>query len=232
MGPAMKNTSKWTHDLLTFGTTIVALACVAISGRYLMSDTNEHHAEMPPAAAKVALETATFGSGCFWCTEAVFERLDGVSRVVSGYAGGEVENPTYEQVCSGATGHAEVVQISYDPAMISYAELLEVFWKTHDPTTLNRQGADMGTQYRSVVFFHNEQQREEAEHYKKKLDESGAFASKIVTEIAPMGEFYAAEAYHQNYYAQNPYQGYCAMVIAPKVDKFKKAFADKLRKSD
>jgi len=176
------------------------------------------------------MQVATFGSGCFWCTEAIFERLNGVVKVESGYAGGTVENPTYEEVCTGKTGHAEVTQITYDPKIITYDELLEVFWKTHDPTTLNRQGNDVGTQYRSVIFYHNEEQKELAENYKKELDKSGAWDNPIVTEISPVTNFYPAEGYHQDYYENNPNQGYCAFVIAPKVDKFEKVFKDKLKK--
>ena len=176
------------------------------------------------------MQVATFGSGCFWCTEAIFERLNGVVKVESGYAGGTVKNPTYEEVCSGTTGHAEVTQITYDPKIITYDELLEVFWKTHDPTTLNRQGNDVGTQYRSVIFYHNEEQKELAEKYKKELDKSGTWDNPIVTEISPVTNFYPAEGYHQDYYENNPNQGYCAFVIAPKVEKFEKVFKDKLKK--
>lgn len=175
------------------------------------------------------LEKATFGGGCFWCTEAVFQRLKGVKSVVSGYSGGKNKNPTYEQVCSGRTGHAEVIQITYDPKLVTYPELLEVFWKTHDPTTLNRQGADRGTQYRSVVFYHNEKQKKLATEYKEKLDESGAFKSAIVTEISPLTEFYRGEDYHQNYYNDNPANPYCSTVIKYKVDKFREVFKDKLK---
>jgi peptide-methionine (S)-S-oxide reductase len=176
------------------------------------------------------LQTATFGSGCFWCTEAIFERLNGVVKVESGYSGGNVENPTYEEVCTGTTGHAEVTQITYDPSVISYDELLEVFWKTHDPTTLNRQGNDMGTQYRSVIFYHNEEQKKLAEKYKAELYKSGAWDNPIVTEISQFTNFYPAENYHQDYYNNNPNQGYCAFVIAPKLEKFEKVFKDKLKK--
>ena len=176
------------------------------------------------------LEKATFGSGCFWCSEAIFERVDGVISVVSGYAGGTVENPTYEQVCSGTTGHAEVIQITYDPRIINYDALLEIFWRTHDSTTLNRQGNDVGTQYRSVIFYHNEKQKQLAEKYKSELDESGAWDNPIVTQIVPFTAFYKAEGYHQDYYENNPRQGYCAFVIAPKLEKFEKVFRDKLKK--
>lgn len=178
----------------------------------------------------VKTDTATFGAGCFWCVEAVFQELDGVMSVSSGYMGGAVKNPTYKEVCTGQTGHAEVARIIYDPAKISFADLLEVFWKTHDPTTLNRQGADVGTQYRSVVFYHSEEQKTEAESYKKKLDESGAWDKPLVTEISPAEIFYEAEEYHQNYYTQNGDASYCQFVIRPKMDKFRKAFADKLKK--
>ena len=175
------------------------------------------------------LETATFGAGCFWCVEAVFQNLQGVASVESGYAGGRVENPTYEQVSSGATGHAEVCQIHFDPGRISYKELLEVFWQTHDPTTLNRQGSDEGTQYRSAIFYHSEQQRQTAELYKKELGAAKIWGSPIVTEIAPFKKFYKAEDYHQNYYRQNSGQPYCRFVITPKVEKFRKVFEKKLK---
>ena len=173
---------------------------------------------------------ATFGAGCFWCVEAVFQDLKGVSKVVSGYTGGRIAHPTYKEVCSGLTGHAEVAQITYDPAVISFPELLEVFWGTHDPTTLNQQGADRGTQYRSAIFYHDDEQRRQAEEYKRKLNDEQAFANPIVTEIVPLGTFYAAEDYHQNYFNQNEQANpYCAMVIRPKVDKMKKVFGDKLK---
>lgn len=175
------------------------------------------------------MEKATFGGGCFWCTEAVFQELAGVQKVESGYAGGHMENPTYKQVTSGTTGHAEVLQITYDPDIISYDELLEVFWKTHDPTTLNRQGNDIGPQYRSIVLYHNDEQREKAERYLKELDASGAFDAPIVTTIEPLQEFYPAEDYHQNYFNTHGHEPYCSFVIRPKVDKFRKVFADKLK---
>jgi peptide-methionine (S)-S-oxide reductase len=178
---------------------------------------------------KDGLETATFGAGCFWCVEAVFQRLEGVETVVSGYAGGKVENPTYGQVSEGNTGHAEVIQLTYNPNVVSYPELLEVFWKTHDPTTLNRQGADVGTQYRSAVFYHTTGQRELAEQYRKELDASGAYNRPIVTEIAPMDKFYEAEDYHQNYFNQHGSESYCSYVIVPKLEKFEKVFKDKVK---
>ena len=175
------------------------------------------------------LQVATFGNGCFWCTEAIFQRLNGVDKVVSGYSGGKVKNPTYKEVCSGLTGHAEVIQITYDPKKITFDELLEVFWKTHDPTTLNRQGADEGTQYRSAVFYHSEEQKSLATEYRKKLDASGAFNNPIVTEITPFSEFYPAEDYHQNYFNLNGTAPYCSFVIQPKIEKFQKVFKSKLK---
>lgn len=175
------------------------------------------------------LDTATFGEGCFWCTEAVFERIKGVKSVESGYAGGEVENPTYEQVSTGTTGHAEVSQITYDPDVISYKELLKIFFKTHDPTQLNRQGNDVGPQYRSAIFYHNEKQKELAEQAKNELDQAGVYDKKIVTEISPIKNYHKAEDYHQDYYAKNPNAGYCAFVISPKIEKLEKVFKDKLK---
>ncbi|MHA1966013.1 MAG: peptide-methionine (S)-S-oxide reductase MsrA [Candidatus Thorarchaeota archaeon] len=176
------------------------------------------------------MELITFGSGCFWCTEAVFQQLKGVETVVSGYSGGSVEKPSYEQVTSGRTGHAEVCQIQFDPEQISFEEILEVFFNTHDPTTLNRQGNDVGTQYRSVIFYHSEEQRTTAEKVKTELDKSGSWKNPIVTEIVPFEKFYPAEGYHQNYFRNNPNQSYCRLVIAPKLDKFEKVFKLKLSK--
>jgi peptide-methionine (S)-S-oxide reductase len=174
-------------------------------------------------------ELATFGTGCFWCTEAVFQRLKGVSKVVSGYTGGHVVNPTYRQVCTGETGHAEAIQITYDPAVITFPELLEVFWRSHDPTTLNRQGNDVGTQYRSAIFTHSDQQKKLAELYKRKIDTAKVYADPVVTEIVPSTIFYPAENYHQNYFNDNPQQPYCRAIIKPKVDKLKAVFRDKLK---
>lgn len=174
---------------------------------------------------------ATFANGCFWCTEAIFEELDGVLSAVSGYSGGQTENPGYKEVCTGETGHAECLQIIYDTSKISFDELLEVFWQTHDPTTLNRQGADVGTQYRSAVFYHTEEQKRKAEEYKAALDKSGAFPRPIVTEITAFSKFYPAEDYHQQYYELNGNNNpYCRVVIQPKLEKFKKVFAEKLRR--
>lgn len=174
------------------------------------------------------MELTTLGSGCFWCTEAVYQQLKGVETVVSGYSGGQVDNPSYEQVTKGRTGHAEVCQIRFDPEQISYSDMLEVFFSTHDPTTLNRQGTDVGTQYRSVIFYHSEEQRELAERVKRELDESGTLKNPIVTEIVPYEKFYEAEDNHQNYFRNNPNQGYCRFVIAPKLKKFEKVFKLKL----
>ncbi|WOE69130.1 peptide-methionine (S)-S-oxide reductase MsrA [Hydrogenimonas thermophila] len=169
-------------------------------------------------------EKATLGGGCFWCLEAVFENVKGVEDVVSGYAGGHINNPTYEAVCSGTTGHAEVVQITYDPTIISFKDILEIFWKIHDPTTLNRQGADVGTQYRSVIFYHDEKQKEIAKESKAEAQKN--FTSPIVTEISPLQTFWKAEDYHQDYFKNNPNQGYCQVVVAPKVEKFQKTFKE------
>lgn len=174
-------------------------------------------------------ETATFGTGCFWCTETIFEKLKGVESAVSGYSGGTKENPTYKEVCTGNTGHAEVIQVTFDPSIISFKDLLEVFWKTHDPTTLNRQGEDVGTQYRSVIFYHNDEQKKVAEEYKTKLESAKVFKDPIVTEITKFKNFFPAENYHQDYYEQNKSQPYCSFVITPKVEKFKKVFHDKLK---
>jgi len=175
-------------------------------------------------------ELATFGAGCFWCTEAVFQRLEGVENVVPGYAGGHVKNPSYREVCSGKTGHAEVVQIAYNPEVTTYNELLEVFFKTHDPTQLNRQGNDVGTQYRSVIFYHNDEQKRQAELVKKELNQTGIWKDNIVTEICPCEEFYKAEKEHINYYNENTSQPYCQFIINPKLEKLEKQFAEKLDK--
>ncbi|HYW35914.1 MAG TPA: peptide-methionine (S)-S-oxide reductase MsrA [Balneolaceae bacterium] len=175
------------------------------------------------------LEKATFGAGCFWCVEAVFQDLKGVESVTAGYAGGHVKNPSYREVCSGTTGHAEVAQIEFDPSVISYDELLNVFWHTHNPTTRNRQGADVGTQYRSVILYHNEEQKEAAEQSKREVNQSDLWDDPIVTDIEPLENFYKAEADHQNYYNNHPNVGYCSMVIAPKIKKMKKEFSHLLK---
>jgi len=180
--------------------------------------------------SSVQLERATLGAGCFWCVEAVFQELNGVVSVTSGFSGGDIQNPSYEDVCSGRTGHAEVCQIVFDPKKITFDELLEVFWSSHDPTTMNRQGADIGTQYRSVIFYHDSGQKETAEKYKKKLNDEHAFENPVVTEIAPFGKFYDAEEYHQNYYRENSDKPYCSLVIRPKLEKFEKIFKLKVHK--
>ena len=178
---------------------------------------------------KQSMEKATFGGGCFWCTEAIFERVKGVDRVIAGYSGGKVKTPTYREVSSGLTGHAEVIQVIYDPDVVSYYTLLEIFFKTHDPTTLNRQGADVGTQYRSVIFYHDASQEEKAREIREELNHAGIWDNPIVTEITEFQAFYPAEDYHQDYYANNSNQGYCRMVITPKVQKLEKVFRDKLK---
>jgi peptide-methionine (S)-S-oxide reductase len=172
------------------------------------------------------METATFAGGCFWCTEAIFRRLKGVEAVMPGYTGGSISNPTYEQVCSGRTGHAEAVQIVFDPAVMSYQQLLEVFFELHDPTTLNRQGADAGTQYRSAVFYHNDVQQETAERVKAEVEQSGHYRDRLVTEITPSTEFYPAEAYHKDFYERNQTYPYCNVVIDPKITKLYKSFGE------
>ncbi len=208
------------------GTALGLFIAAHVGGTFAMSETSTTvEATDPPAQT----ETATFANGCFWCTEAVFQRLKGVQSVASGYSGGSVENPTYQQVCTGTTGHAEALQITYDPKVISYEDLLAVFYHTHDPTTKDRQGPDIGTQYRSVIFYHNDKQKKLAEETKKKLDASGLFRSPIVTEIIPFSVFYRAEDYHQNYYNEHKRQPYCRAVIGPKLDKLRKAFHDKLK---
>ena len=215
--------------LIVFG--IVAVSVILfLASRGQDKNPKEHHGD-GKSMATTALDTATFASGCFWCVEAVFQELKGVQSVVSGYTGGSVANPSYEEVCSGSTGHAEACQIAYDPKIISYPELLEVFWKTHDPTTLNRQGNDSGTQYRSAIFYHTEEQKKLAEHYKRELDSSGAFDAPIVTEIVPFTKFYKAENYHQNYFNEHGAKPYCIFIIKPKVEKFKKVFKDKLKEN-
>lgn len=217
----------------TFTTTIVALITLLSCAQKAPTSVNvtkENNMEPKNQNPLPAVETATFANGCFWCTEAIFEELEGVISATSGYTGGTVENPTYKQVCTGETGHAECLQIVYDPLKITFDELLEVFWETHDPTTLNRQGADAGTQYRSGIFYHNQEQKEKAEKYKAELDKSGAFDKPIVTEITAFSKFYPAEDYHQQYFENNENSNpYCKIVIRPKLDKFRKVFKDKLK---
>ena len=181
------------------------------------------------AVNSASRDTATFGNGCFWCTEAIFQQVEGVIKVESGYSGGHVDNPTYRQVGTGTTGHAECLNIVFDPAKVTFDELLEIFWQTHDPTTPDRQGNDVGPQYRSVIFYHDEQQKTVAEKYMQELNKSGAFNDPIVTTFEPFTKFYKAENYHQNYYAENGSEPYCQFVIRPKLDKFRKVFKDKLK---
>lgn len=211
---------------IAFAFSIFLFSCAAAedSSKPMISN------QINPKMMKTNIDTATFGEGCFWCTEAFFQRLKGVKEVISGYGGGFVENPTYEQVCDKNTGHIELARIVFDPNEISYDELLEVFWKTHDPTTMDQQGNDIGPQYRSAIYFHNAEQKLKAEKYKTELDKSGAWSKPIVTIIEPFKNFYPAENYHQNYYNNNQNQGYCRFVIAPKLEKFQKVFKDKLKK--
>lgn len=190
--------------------------------------TSQHTNSMQESNNK-NIEVATLGAGCFWCVEAVFSELNGVQKVVSGYSGGHIKNPAYREVCEGRTGHAEVVQVYFDSTIITFPEILEVFWLTHDPTTLNRQGADVGTQYRSAIFYHSEKQKEIAELLKDKLNKAQIYPAPVVTEITEFTNFYPAEDYHQNYYTNNGDQPYCQAVIRPKMDKFRKVFAQKLK---
>ena len=183
-----------------------------------------------PETSNLKIDTATFGAGCFWCVEAQFQMLDGVEKVESGFSGGQVKNPSYREVCNGTTGHAEVCNIYYDPKKVSYEELLYAFWQSHDPTQLNRQGNDTGTQYRSVIFFHNDKQKQLAEEYKKKLNDEKVYDKPVVTEVSPFTVFYKAEDYHQNYFNQNGEESYCQFVVRPKVEKFRKVFKGKLKK--
>ena len=191
--------------------------------------STQHPQKTSDMSEKTQYDTATFGEGCFWCSEAIFSELKGVKKAISGYSGGTVKNPSYREVCTGTTGHAECVQVIYNPQVISYPELLKVFWQTHDPTTLNRQGHDVGTQYRSVIFYHSEKQKELAEAYKEKLDSAGIWNQPIVTEITRFEAFYPAEDYHQDYYENNSQQPYCQLVITPKLEKFRKVFKDQLK---
>jgi peptide-methionine (S)-S-oxide reductase len=211
---------------ITFFGTFMLYACTTGTATTNEAPAQKNSVKMENQSS---YDTATFGAGCFWCVEAVFLELKGVISVASGYTGGKTKNPTYKEICTGLTGHAEVAQIVFDPKVITYDELLEVFWQTHDPTTLNRQGNDVGDQYRSVIYYHNEDQKKKAEHYKKNLNESGAWDKPVITEISALGTFYKAEDYHQDYYNQNKNEGYCRYVIQPKLDKFRKAFQDKLK---
>lgn len=203
---------------------LVWMLCIACS-----SQSQTQVAENKSMSTKANLEIATLGGGCFWCVEAVFQRIKGVESVVSGYTGGTKANPTYEDICTGKTGHAEVVQVYFDPSVISYEEILYVFFHTHDPTTLNKQGNDVGTQYRSAVFFADEKQKQAAEKVIQQVQTEGTWKNPIVTEVAALGTFYKAEEYHQNYYNNNSSQGYCVYVINPKVEKLKKDFKERLK---
>jgi peptide-methionine (S)-S-oxide reductase len=207
--------------------TLLTFALLLVPG--CKSNTLNSPNQMDITANGIKTDTATFAAGCFWCVEAVFQELKGVLSVTSGYTGGKVKNPTYREVCSGQTGHAEACMIIFDPSVISYDELLEAFWASHDPTTLNRQGADQGTQYRSAIFYHSEAQKQLAEAYKIKLNQEKVFNKPIVTEISPAEAFYKAEDYHQNYFIENGNAPYCTFVIEPKLEKFRKVFKDKLK---
>jgi peptide-methionine (S)-S-oxide reductase len=218
-------------ELLTFTGLLLASACMSAcssetSSLKMENNTNEIKVK---TMSTTTMDTVTFGAGCFWCVEAVFQRLKGVESVKSGYSGGSVKNPSYKEVCNGTTGHAEVCQVVYNKEEISFEELLEVFWKTHDPTTLNRQGNDYGTQYRSAIFYHSEEQKVIAEKYKAKLNEVKAYENPIVTEITAITNFYPAEDYHQNYFNANGSESYCRFVIQPKIEKFEKVFKDKVK---
>lgn len=210
--------------------TIISLIAGLMSCAQPNNSVKSKNMENNNATSINKTDTATFGTGCFWCTEAIFQDVEGVLKVNSGYSGGFVENPDYKQVCDGTTGHAECLNIVYDATKISFDELLEIFWQVHDPTTLNRQGNDIGTQYRSVIFYHTDQQKQKAEKYKDALNKSGAWDKPVVTTLEPFVKFYPAEDYHQNYYNQNTGQGYCQFVIRPKVEKFQKVFKSKLKK--
>lgn len=218
------------QTILSSAVLLLASACGSAQSKVEQSKTFKEMNQQAGDKTNGQLEVATFAAGCFWCVEAQYQQLEGVEKVESGYLGGHVENPTYKEVCGGNTGHAEACNIYYDPSKISYGELLAAFWVAHDPTTLNRQGNDVGTQYRSAIFYHNDEQKQKAEDYKKKLNEEKAYSNPVVTEISPYTTFYKAEDYHQDYYNQNPNQGYCQFVVKPKMDKFKKVFADKLKK--
>lgn len=212
---------------ILFYTLVILSVCLSACGQ--QKTTKQTAADQKNNKTSMNTEKITLGSGCFWCTEAIFEQVNGVVKVTSGYSGGHVVNPTYEQVCEKNTGHAEVCQLEFDPALVTVDEILEIFWQTHDPTTLNRQGNDVGPQYRSVVFYHNALQQERAEYFKKQLNESGAYDSPIVTTIEPFTNFYVAENYHQDYYNRNGKEPYCYFVIRPKLEKFEKAFKNKMK---
>lgn len=230
---AYKRNFKFNSQIMKALTTMLILSTLALhacSSRAQTSEPANKEKEIV-SMENGELQEATFGAGCFWCVEAVFEEVKGVKSVVAGYAGGDVENPAYKEVTTGNTGHAEVARITYDPSVVSYEQLLEVFWHTHNPTTLNRQGYDVGTQYRSVIFYHNDEQRDIAEKSLEETDASDLWKDPIVTEIEPVSNYSQAENYHQNYYANNPNAGYCTVVIAPKLKKFRKEFSHMLKDS-
>ena len=215
--------------IFTFTVIVILISAVLLLAGGRTEKTDEPAKPTTTGSEKMSdgnTRLATFGGGCFWCVEAVFQLIDGVESAVSGYGGGEIDNPTYEQVCSGRSGHAEIVQITFDPAKASYIELLDAFFSSHDPTTLNRQGNDKGTQYRSVIYYHDDGQKAAAAAKVRELEADGVFDDPIVTEISPAGKFYSAEKYHQDYYALNPSQPYCQLVVRPKVEKFKKKLAE------
>ena len=222
---AWKKITYTMNNLLHSALMILLYSCIQTQSNKKIEHTNLTRNPMDT----IIIDTATFGAGCFWCVEAIFQDTKGVQKVVSGYSGGAIKNPSYKEVCMGITGHAEVCQIYYNPKEISYDELLEIFWQTHDPTTLNQQGNDIGSQYRSVIFYHNEKQKIKAEEYKKELNTSNAFEKPIVTEISTYTNFYPTKDYHQNYYTQNGSKPYCQYLIKPKLEKFKKIFATKLK---
>lgn len=205
----------------------IAIVSIILIGAMSIFGISKSEEQM--SSNEAALEKATFGAGCFWCVEAMFQDIKGVNSVVSGYSGGHVKNPSYKEVCTGRTGHAEVIQVTYDPDIVSYETLLEAFFLSHDPTQLNRQGADVGTQYRSVIYYHTKSQQMLAEEKKRQLNAEDAFGAPVVTEISAFETFYPAEDYHQDYYAINPNQPYCSRVVGPKLDKFRKVFKDKLK---
>ena len=204
----------------------ITITSVILIGAMTIFGTNKNEEKM--GSNEAALEKATFGAGCFWCVEAMFQDIKGVTSVVSGYSGGHVKNPSYKEVCNGTTGHAEVIQLTYDPDIVSYETLLEAFFLSHDPTQLNRQGADVGTQYRSVIYYHTKSQQMLAEEKKRQLNAQDAYGAPVVTEISAFDVFYPAEDYHQDYYDQNPGNPYCSRVVGPKLEKFRKVFANKL----
>jgi peptide-methionine (S)-S-oxide reductase len=216
---------KWFSVLLSVCAAAIGCSTTTAQSKKAEAITQDEHVTINMEG----MEVATLGAGCFWCVEAVFQQLNGVHKVESGYAGGHVKNPSYKEVCNGTTGHAEVVQITFDPKVITFTELLEVFFETHDPTTLNRQGGDVGTQYRSSIFYHSPEQKATAELAIQAANESGNWSNPVVTEVVPSAPFYKAEDYHQDYFNLNGENPYCAMVIVPKIDKFKKKFKEKLK---